>query len=70
MGGVIGLVQNGDLIQIDAETNTIQVHVSDAELEKRKSTWQAPPLKAGSGALYKYAHCVSTASKGCTTDEI
>ena len=70
VGGVIGLVQNGDLIQIDAETNTIQVHVSDAELEKRKSTWQAPPLKAGSGALYKYAHCVSTASKGCTTDEI
>ena len=70
VGGVIGLVQNGDLIQIDAETNTIQVHVSDAELEKRKNTWQAPPLKAGSGALYKYAHCVSTASKGCTTDEI
>ena len=70
VGGVIGLVQDGDLIQIDAEANTIQVHVSDAELEKRKSTWQAPLLKAGSGALYKYAHTVSTASKGCTTDEI
>jgi len=69
VGGVIGLVQDGDLIQIDAEANTIQVHVSDTELEKRKSTWQAPPLKAGSGALYKYAHTVSTASKGCTTDE-
>ena len=69
VGGVIGLVQDGDLIQIDAEANTIQVHVSDAELEKRKSTWQAPLLKAGSGALYKYAHTVSTASKGCTTDE-
>ncbi len=69
VGGVIGLVQDGDLIQIDAEANTLQVHVSDAELEKRKSTWQAPPLKAGSGALYKYAHTVSTASKGCTTDE-
>jgi len=69
VGGVIGLVQDGDLIQIDAEANTLQVHVSDAELEKRKSTWQAPPFNAGSGALYKYAHTVSTASKGCTTDE-
>ena len=69
VGGVIGLVQDGDLIQIDAEANTLQVHVSNAELEKRKSKWQAPPLKAGSGALYKYAHTVSTASKGCTTDE-
>jgi dihydroxy-acid dehydratase len=69
VGGVIGLVQDGDLIQIDAEANTLQVQISDAELEKRKSTWQAPPLKAASGALYKYAHTVSTASKGCTTDE-
>ena len=69
VGGVIALVQDGDLIQIDAEANTLQVHVSDAELEKRKSTWQAPPFNAGSGALYKYAHTVSTASKGCTTDE-
>ena len=69
VGGVIGLVQDGDLIQIDAEANTLQVNVSEAELEKRKSSWQAPPLKARSGALYKYAHTVSTASKGCTTDE-
>ena len=69
VGGVIGLVQDGDLIQIDAEANTLQVNVSDAELEQRKSTWQAPPLKAQSGTLYKYAQTVSTASKGCTTDE-
>ena len=69
VGGVIGLVQDGDLIQIDAEANTLQVNVSDAELEQRKSTWQAPPLKAHSGTLYKYAQTVSTASKGCTTDE-
>lgn len=69
VGGIIGLVQDGDLIQIDAEANTLQVHVSDAELEQRKSRWQAPPLKAHTGTLYKYARTVSTASKGCTTDE-
>jgi dihydroxy-acid dehydratase len=69
VGGVIGLVQDGDLIEIDAEANTLQVLVSDAELENRKSVWQTPPLKVRSGTLYKYAHTVSTASKGCTTDE-
>ncbi len=69
VGGVIGLVQDGDLIQIDAEANTLQVQVSDDDLEKRKGTWLAPPLKARTGTLYKYARTVSTASKGCTTDE-
>ncbi|NND16693.1 MAG: dihydroxy-acid dehydratase [Eudoraea sp.] len=68
VGGAIGLVQNGDIITIDAETNSIEVDVSTAELEKRKAQWTAPPLKVTHGSLYKYAKIVSSASEGCVTD--
>ncbi len=69
VGGVIGLVNDGDIITIDAETNTINVEVSDEELEERRKTWVAPDLKVKKGVLYKYARSVSSASKGCVTDE-
>ncbi|WP_010521685.1 dihydroxy-acid dehydratase [Aquimarina agarivorans] len=69
VGGVIGLVQNGDNITIDAETNTINVDVSDEELASRRKVWVAPDLKVKKGVLYKYARSVSSASKGCVTDE-
>ena len=59
----------GDLITIDAEENTIAVDVSDAELEQRKANWKAPELKVKRGSLYKYAHLVGSASKGCLTDD-
>jgi len=68
-GGNIALVKDGDIITIDAETNTISVDVSDEELAKRKSEWEAPKLKVNRGVLYKYAKTVSSASKGCVTDE-
>ncbi len=68
-GGNIALVKDGDLISIDAEKNTIHVDVSDEELESRKAEWQEPPLKEKRGQLYKYAKTVSSASKGCITDE-
>jgi len=68
-GGVIGLLQNGDFITIDAETNEINVDVSDSELEKRRSAWVAPPLPATRGTLYKYIKNVKSASEGCVTDE-
>jgi dihydroxy-acid dehydratase len=68
-GGVIALVKNGDTIIIDAETNAINVDVSDKELEKRKSEWVQPELKFKKGVLYKYARSVSSASQGCVTDE-
>ncbi|WP_312818591.1 dihydroxy-acid dehydratase [Kaistella carnis] len=67
-GGAIALVQNGDTITIDTKNNTIQLKVSEEELSQRKSKWQQPPLKATKGVLYKYAKCVSSASKGCVTD--
>ena len=69
VGGTIALVQNGDLIHINAEENSIHVQLSDEEIQTRRSAWTAPALKADSGTLYKYAKTVSTASKGCITDE-
>jgi dihydroxy-acid dehydratase len=68
-GGTIALVENGDTITINAETNTITLHVSDEELNKRKTNWKAPELKFKKGVLYKYAKNVSSASIGCVTDE-
>ena len=70
VGGNIALVENGDMIYIDAEQNKIEVELTSEELKKRKSKWIAPSLKASSGTLYKYAKLVSSASEGCVTDEI
>ncbi len=69
VGGTIALVKNGDIISIDAETNTISLDVSDAELTERKKNWKAPALKFKKGVLYKYAKTVASASNGCVTDE-
>ncbi len=68
-GGLIGLVKDGDLITIDAETNSITVAIDQSEIENRKATWQQPELKFKRGVLYKYARTVSSASEGCVTDE-
>ena len=68
-GGNIALVKDGDTILIDAVNNTIDVLISEEELNIRRSTWKAPALKATSGILYKYAKTVSSASEGCVTDE-
>lgn len=68
-GGVIALVKDGDTIIIDAETNSINVEVSENELAKRKAEWEQPELKFKKGVLYKYARSVSSAAQGCVTDE-
>jgi dihydroxy-acid dehydratase len=68
-GGVLALVQNGDTISLDAEQKTIDLLVSEQELAARRQNWTAPALKFNRGVLYKYAKTVSTASKGCVTDE-
>ena len=68
-GGAIALVKDGDIIEINAEKNTLDVHLTEAELADRKAQWQTPPLKFSSGVLYKYIKNVSTASDGCVTDE-
>ena len=68
-GGAIALVKDGDTITIDAENNSINLEISEDELKLRKSQWKAPKLKVSTGVLYKYAKTVSSASKGCVTDE-
>ncbi|HVO73831.1 MAG TPA: dihydroxy-acid dehydratase [Ignavibacteriaceae bacterium] len=68
-GGAIALVENGDIIIIDAEKNTISLEVSNEILNKRRQNWKQPEYKFPSGILYKYARTVSSASEGCVTDE-
>ncbi len=68
-GGVIALVQDDDRIELDAVKNTITLNVSNEELARRKKQWKQPALKATKGVLFKYAHSVKDASKGCVTDE-
>ncbi len=68
-GGTIAFVKDGDIISIDAETNSISLEVPEEELQKRRQLWEMPELKFKRGVLYKYAKTVSSASKGCVTDE-
>ena len=68
-GGPLALVQDGDTITIDAETNSLDLDVDEAEMARRREAWTAPPLKATRGTLYKYIKCVKSASEGCVTDE-
>lgn len=68
-GGLIGLVEDNDIIEIDAVNNTLNLKVSDEVLAERKAKWQQPALKATNGVLFKYARCVKTAAEGCVTDE-
>ena len=68
-GGPIALVQNDDIITIDAVQNTISVNWSESEFNARKAKWQPKALKVNNGVLYKYAKLVNAASKGCLTDQ-
>ncbi len=67
-GGAIALVQEGDMITIDAENNRLEVALSEDEIAVRRANWTAPPYKASKGVLYKYIKSVSSASQGCVTD--
>ncbi len=68
-GGNIALVQNGDIVTLDAINNRIEVDLSDEELEARRQNWVAPELKFKRGTLGKYVRNVKNASMGCVTDE-
>jgi dihydroxy-acid dehydratase len=67
-GGMIALVQDGDVIELDAVKRTINLKVAADVLAARKAAWKAPAMKVKSGLLYKYAKCVQDASEGCVTD--
>ena len=68
-GGLIGLVEDDDVIIIDAVNNTINLIVADDIIAARRAKWRKPDLKVTKGVLYKYARTVSDAASGCVTDE-
>ncbi len=67
-GGPIALVEDGDEITIDAESNSIELTVSESELTERRKRWSAPEPRYRRGVLAKYAKTVSSASLGAVTD--
>jgi len=67
-GGPLALLKDGDQITIDAESKTIDVDLTQAELDSRKKTWSKPQPYAKKGLLAKYAKLVSSASLGAVTD--
>lgn len=67
VGGPIGLLEQGDIISIDAEKGTLDVEVDAAELAARAKRWKAPTNSYQSGALWKFADQVGSARKGAVT---
>ena len=67
VGGPIGLLQDGDIIVIDAETGVLDVELSEEELQKRKAAWQPRGHDFQSGALWRYAQTVGPAYLGALT---
>jgi dihydroxy-acid dehydratase len=68
-GGGIALIENGDVISIDAVKNTINMKISDEEFIKRKANWKKPESPIKQGVLLKYIRSVTSASEGCVTDK-
>ena len=68
-GGPIAFVRDGDVVSINGTTNTLNIDVSEQEMDARRAGWQAPPFKATRGTLFKYIKNVKSASEGCVTDE-
>ena len=70
-GGPIALIRDGDVIRIDADKSVRTINlpgVDEAEMQRRREAWVAPPLRADRGTLLKYVRAVGSASKGCVTD--
>ncbi len=68
-GGMLAFIEDGDIITIDADNNTLSVDLTEEELQKRKTAWLKPEKSFTNGILKKYYHTVSSASEGCVTDE-
>jgi dihydroxy-acid dehydratase len=66
-GGPIALLQNGDVITIDADGKRLDADLSEAEWQRRRSAWKKPELKVARGVLAKYARTVRSASEGAVT---
>jgi len=68
-GGLIALVEDNDVIELNVATKSMTLKVDEATIAGRRSKWQQPELKVKKGLLFKYARCVKNASEGCVTDE-
>jgi len=68
VGGPIAIIQNGDIITIDADKNELSIDLSDQEIARRLQSWQAPEPHYKSGVIAKYAKLVSSASEGAVTE--
>jgi dihydroxy-acid dehydratase len=71
VGGPIAIINEGDTITIDIPNRSIQVELSEEEIQRRLGQWQAPAPKYTTGALAKYARLVSSAARGavCLADD-
>lgn len=68
-GGLIGLVEDNDIIELNVATKKMTLKVAEDIIEARRKKWNKPALKATKGLLFKYAKSVKDASQGCVTDE-
>jgi dihydroxy-acid dehydratase len=66
-GGPIAAIANGDVVEIDIGKRSLNVKLTDAEIQKRMSTWKAPAPRFRTGVMAKYAVMVSSASLGAVT---
>lgn len=69
-GGLIALVQDDDMIEINVATKKMTLKVAEVILIERRKQWTKPSLNARKGVLFKYAQVVKDASEGCVTDEL
>jgi dihydroxy-acid dehydratase len=69
VGGSIALIEEGDLITIDAHTLSLNLHVSDADIAARRAAWKAPAPRYTRGVLAKFAKNASSASSGAVLDK-
>ena len=68
VGGPLAIIENGDTIIIDAETNELKLVIDEHEITRRLESWQQPAPRYTRGVLAKYAKLVSSASLGAVTD--
>ena len=66
-GGPIAAVANGDIIEFDIPKRSLNVSLTDAEIQRRMSTWRAPAPRFSTGVMAKYALMVSSAAQGAVT---
>ena len=69
-GGLIGLVEDNDMIELNVPNRKMTLKLDEATIAKRRAAYVQPALKATNGVLWKYAQLVKDASEGCVTDEL